>query len=372
MSRIWFLGLFLAVGILFYLWWFFRSPSEDRPNPIIEPPIPQVTSIRLWDREIIAPQTSDELFITSWNQGSLILNGQIFRLPQLDIPAGWWRFSSVVDICDAPDGGYFILSDALYYVDEVIQRIAPARVRISLRDEEEGQEIQRVFFYAKALHVLAGQQLYRGLTRHDLNKYYREQRSNDPERFFQYWGWERVQYLRGRDISHLKIHDLSLAEDGALFLVDTEGHTLLNQAYIQAPAGLSALDRRNGCWLIDSVIIRNYHTHYSVTKEPTRHRYGSSVREYLKFQGQKVSLIHHDQVIFSLKRVKDAIIDPRSPFSVYILTLEGGLRRYSYYDNLEKPRLDREFFEAEGERLFRTGDTVWLGSGYDLIRYDGR
>ncbi len=314
-----------------------------------------------WGYCLRLPKTQDEIDAAEYNGGAVTLSNHLFRIERdgLRMPNGGWILSDTNYICDGfQKGTYFVLTEKkiYYHNDSKIIPVATSQI--------EDENIEKIFIMKNALYALCNFKLYRAFSNTEFKRYYM-----DTDRNYLEPSWEPIDFFLGRDISDLEFYDCDCASNGDLFLAEKSGtsYSYHNGNWTMSDIAPYKFTLGNGSYSLDSEDVYN------------RIRLGTKYGHYLGFLGNIVDLVYNDRIIFSITDVWDAIIDPMSPTSVYVLTTDKELRYYRFknkqsddytfdnHKNIDGYSLSWKHLEGTGKMLLKSHHIPWLVTDIETI-----
>lgn len=312
-----------------------------------------------WGHCLPLPKTEEETMAAKYTGGGAVtLTNHLFKIDNKGsrMPKGGWILSDSVQIIDGfQNNSYFILTESgIYYQDASIIKICGPKI--------DDHEIERIFIMKSAIYALCNFRIYRGFS---LSQFRHQLRYPDSRE----WEWEKVDFLAGKDIADLRFYDSDTALNGDVYLAEKNGtyYCYHNNYWTTGDIATYKFTLSNGSYSLEDDEI------------PSRIRLGAHYEHRLAFYGSRIELINNNRVIYEINDVWDAVIDPVSGSSVYVMTTDGQLRHYQFVDkdgmdysfdahnNIDRYSLEWQPLEGRGKRLIRTKHGVWLITHIETI-----
>ena len=294
--------------------------------------------ICIWGHSNPKPKTDSEIINSSYNEGSLKINGHPFILHKngnLNIYRHWWSLSNCLYFTrgySKKPGHYFIQTNqGLYYTS------SSSIMKLT------NDVYDRMVIYENTPYVIKKGRLYK---------------CPSPMEFItanfrlnmNHWDIDPINFIGGFDIRIVDIVDISCAANDELIITVSSGRVLyiptskesdlINRRYLKHvidrssiyynPFGDIKLDLRSN--------IRNIVTSFNKEewkKLPiNRIILGDTSDTFMIFYNHDISIIHNGNVIMTLNGISYAIFGPAGSNLIYTINLSGVTRVYNYKEGL--------------------------------------
>ena len=210
----------------------------------------------------------------------------------------------------------------------------------------------RIVLMKDTLYALSRDgKLYRGLTGRELVKLL-------DNRIIE-WDWDHVDYIHGRDISNEIIEDIIVVKGSNLTLTLINNRQLTYNGEKWYDEFTRSKEQRK---ILGSIII-NPHNYEEILLKPSTLKYGINGTQTLRIYNERAELYdRNNQVCLIIDKVKDAIIDPRSPKTLIVIHTHGPIKQYQFkgLNTNNQPIVEQQFLRGEGKALRVANEMIWV------------
>lgn len=308
----------------------------------------------------LKPSDWNECLKTSCTDGLICIDNHLMLLKKKKFVmlSNWWKFNNCIDICDGPfeSSVYILTNDSIYlsFIEESsnIHRLCSSKF--------ENNMFIRIFIFKNGLHVL------------DKNGYIYRGNSNKQiiNNINSEWEWEKIDFIYGRDISEEIIIDITSCNDGSIIFTLSDNKRLRYDSNGLICTNNTLSIDNSSKWTEELFFsssdptILTWTSKQSISNLPSIIKYGKDSNSYIIIENNILYFYSIDvssscnKLLFSIPRIKDAVIDPNNKYTVIIITKSNIIKKISF--NISDNNLNEIIIPGSGNYLKSTSDNIWL------------